>query len=150
MYFFVYISFLRKYNFLTFCLWNFCFIFPEKDLGTKCVVDIDCNQIILFHPSTGMHELKKDGWVSFENIISCHVISLSCIFCSSVIFFHDIIVATAVYQSPTRINTEFINIEMLDCVIKCVIMETRWRTRAETLVWMKIAIDCLKSHQLID
>ncbi|XP_064651713.1 kinesin-like protein KIF13A isoform X3 [Lineus longissimus] len=32
----------------------------EKDLATKCCVDIDSNQTILFHPNSGIHELKKD------------------------------------------------------------------------------------------
>ena len=31
-----------------------CIFISEVDLGTKCVVDMDADQTVLYHPSTGM------------------------------------------------------------------------------------------------
>ena len=35
---------------------NLFVFFSEIDLGTKCVVDMDNSQTMLFHPSTGMKD----------------------------------------------------------------------------------------------
>lgn len=36
-------------------------IFPELDIGTKCVVDMDNNQTVLYHPDAPFGEPPKKG-----------------------------------------------------------------------------------------